>query len=174
VAILVLIVMIVVLKKTKFGRSLYAIGGNTQSALLMGINVRRTKFLAHVLCGLLAGIGGLLYTLFAPSGNPGNGYGYEIDAISSSVIGGVMLTGGIGLPIGTFFGVLINALIERVVPLLGIVEASWPRIITSAFLFAFVVLQSVLVSASQKGGFKLLLPEWLRFGSNDKNKKIES
>lgn len=168
VAILVLIVMIIVLKKTKFGRSLYAIGGNTQSAMLMGINVRRTKFLAHVLCGLLAGIGGLLYTLFAPSGNPGNGYGYEIDAISSSVIGGVMLTGGIGLPIGTFFGVLINALIERVVPLLGIVEASWPRIITSAFLFAFIVLQSVLASASQKGGFKLLLPEWLRFGSGGK------
>jgi simple sugar transport system permease protein len=143
VAIIVMIVIIIMCKKTKFGRSLYAIGGNPQSALLMGVNVKRTKFLAHVLCGLLAGIGGLLYTLFAPSGNPGNGYGYEIDAISSSVIGGVMLSGGVGLPIGTFFGVLINALIERVVPLLGIVDASWPRIITSAFLFAFIVLQSV-------------------------------
>jgi simple sugar transport system permease protein len=143
VAICVLIIMIIVLKKTKFGRSLYAIGGNAQSALLMGINVKRTKFMAHVLCGLLAGIGGLLYTLFAPSGNPGNGYGYEIDAISSSVIGGAMLTGGIGLPIGTLFGVLINALIERVVPLFGIVEASWPRIITSGFLFSFIVLQSI-------------------------------
>ncbi len=170
-AIVVLIIMIIVLKKTKFGRSLYAIGGNTQSALLMGINVRRTKFMAHVLCGLLAGIGGLLYTLFAPSGNPGNGYGYEIDAISSSVIGGAMLTGGIGLPIGTLFGVLINALIERVVPLLGIVEASWPRIITSAFLFAFIVLQSVLASAGAKGGFKLLLPEWLRFSGANKHKE---
>lgn len=143
-AIIVLIVMIILLKKTKFGRSLYAIGGNAQSALLMGINIKRTKFMAHVLCGLLAGIGGFLYTLFAPSGNPGNGYGYEIDAISSSVIGGAMLTGGIGLPVGTFFGVLINALIERVVPLLGIVEASWPRIITSGFLFAFIILQSVV------------------------------
>lgn len=152
VAVIVLIVMIIALKKTKFGRSLYAIGGNAQSALLMGINVRRVKFMAHVLCGLLAGIGGLLYTLFAPSGNPGNGYGYEIDAISSSVIGGAMLSGGVGFPIGTFFGVLINALIERVVPLLGIVEASWPRIITSAFLFAFIVLQSVLASAGKKGG----------------------
>jgi simple sugar transport system permease protein len=163
VAILVLIVLIIVLKKTKFGRSLYAIGGNPQSALLMGINVKRTKFMAHVLCGLLAGIGGLLFTLLSPSGNPGNGYGYEIDAISSSVIGGIMLTGGLGLPIGTFFGVLINALIERVVPLLGIVEASWPRIITSAFLFVFIVLQSVFASAGKKGGFKLLLPEWMRF-----------
>jgi len=171
VAIIVLILLIIALKKTKFGRSLYAIGGNTQSALLMGINVKRTKFMAHVLCGLLAGIGGLLYTLFAPSGNPGNGYGYEIDAISSSVIGGAMLTGGVGLPIGTLFGVLINALIERVVPLLGIVEASWPRIITSAFLFAFIVLQSVFASAGIKGGFKLLLPEWTRFRSNNKYRR---
>lgn len=167
VAIIVLIIMIIALKKTKFGRSLYAIGGNTQSALLMGINVKKTRFLAHVLCGLLAGIGGFLYTLFAPSGNPGNGYGYEIDAISSSVIGGAMLTGGIGLPIGTLFGVLINALIERVVPLLGIVDASWPRIITSAFLFAFIVLQSVFASAGI-GGFKLALPEWMRLKSNNK------
>jgi len=162
VALITLIVLIIVLKKTKFGRSLYAIGGNTQSALLMGINVRKTKFLAHVLCGLLAGIGGFLFTLFAPSGNPGNGYGYEIDAISSSVIGGVMLSGGVGLPIGTFFGVLINSLIERVVPLLGIVDASWPRIITSAFLFAFIVLQSIIASASKKGGSKLSLPVWMR------------
>ncbi len=171
VAIVVLIVLIIVLKKTKFGRALYAIGGNAQSALLMGVNVKRTKFLAHVLCGLLAGIGGFLYTLFAPSGNPGNGYGYEIDAISSSVIGGAMLTGGIGLPIGTLFGVLINALIERVVPLLGIVEASWPRIITSGFLFGFIVLQSISASASKKGGLRLLIPDWMRFKSINKHKK---
>ena len=91
VALIVLIIIITLLKKTKFGRSLYAIGGSPQSAHLMGVNVRQTKFKAHLLCGLLAGIGGFLYTLFAPSGNPGNGYGYEIDAISSSVIGGVML-----------------------------------------------------------------------------------
>lgn len=162
VALVTLVILIIALKKTKFGRSLYAIGGNTQSALLMGINVKRTKFLAHVLSGLLAGIGGFLFTLFAPSGNPGNGYGYEIDAISSSVIGGVMLSGGVGLPIGTLFGVLINSLIERVVPLLGIVDASWPRIITSAFLFAFIVLQSIIASASKKGGSKLSLPVWLK------------
>ncbi|MDP4093096.1 MAG: sugar ABC transporter permease YjfF [Bacillota bacterium] len=163
IAITVLIVLIIVLKKTKFGRSLYAIGGNGQSALLMGINVKKVKFQAHMLCGLLAGIGGILYTLFAPSGNPGNGYGYEIDAISSSVIGGAMLIGGVGLPIGTLFGVLINALIERVVPLLGIVEASWPRIITSAFLFAFIVIQSVFVSTSRKGGLRLQPLKLMKF-----------
>lgn len=161
IAIVVLIILIITLKKTKFGRALYAVGGNPQSALLMGINVRKTKFMAHVLCGLLAGIGGFLFTLLSPSGNPGNGVAYEIDAISSSVIGGVMLSGGVGLPIGTLFGVLINSLIERVVPLLGITEASWPRIITSAFLFIFIVLQSFFIGAGSKKGLKLTLQRWM-------------
>ncbi|MEA4969732.1 MAG: sugar ABC transporter permease YjfF [Candidatus Pelethousia sp.] len=174
VALVVLVILIITLKKTKFGRSLYAVGGNPQSALLMGVNVRRTKFMAHVLCGLLAGIGGLLFTLLSPSGNPGNGQGYEIDAISSSVIGGAMLSGGVGLPIGTLFGVLINALIERIVPLLGIVDASWPRIITSAFLFVFIVLQSVFAAAGKKGGFGLLLPEWLRSKGHERKQDVSS
>ena len=165
VAISVLIILIIVMKKTKFGRSLYSVGGSPQSALLMGINVKKVKFMAHVLCGLLAGVGGLLYTLFAPSGNPQNGYGYEIDAISSSVIGGVMLSGGVGLPIGTLFGVLINSLIERVVPLLGIVDASWPRIISSMFLFVFIVLQSLFAGAGSKGAFKPVLPQWMKLKS---------
>ena len=162
VALLVFVVLVVVLKRTKFGRSLYAVGGSAQSAVLMGINARRTKLMAHALCGLLAGIGGLLFTLLSPSGNPGNGLGYEIDAISSSVIGGTMLSGGVGFPLGTFFGVLINALVERVVPLLGIAEASWPRIITSAFLFAFIVLQSVLTGAGRQGGLSRALPGWMK------------
>lgn len=161
IALIVLVVIIVVLKYTKLGRSLYAVGGNMQSALLMGIDVKRTKFMAHVMCGVLAGIGGFLFTLFAPSGNPRNGLTYEISAISSSVIGGTMLSGGVGLPIGTFFGVLINALVERVVPLLGLVDAAWPSIITSAFLFAFIVLQSVLSIVSKADN--QLLPTWLRF-----------
>jgi simple sugar transport system permease protein len=162
-ALLVLIALIILFKYTRFGRSLYAVGGNTQSALLMGIDPKKTKFMAHVLCGLLAGIGGFLYTLFAPSGNPRNGLGYEISAISSSIIGGTMLSGGVGLPIGTFFGVLINALVERVVPLFGLVDAAWPSIITSGFLFAFIVLQSVLSIVSRTdGGIRQLLPAWLR------------
>ena len=156
VSLLVLCMMIVLLKKTGFGRSLYAVGGNSQSALLMGVSVKRSKFQAHILCGLLAGIGGLLFTLLSPSGNPGNGTGYEIDAISSSVIGGAMLSGGAGTPIGTLFGVLINGLVERVVPLLGIVDASWPRIITSAFLFIFIVVQSLLAIIGKRGGLSVI------------------
>jgi simple sugar transport system permease protein len=152
IVIVVLILIILLLKYTKFGRSLYAVGGNAQSALLMGINPKRTKFLAHVLCGVLAGIGGFVFTLGMPSGSPDYGRGYEIQAISSSIIGGTMLSGGVGLPIGTFFGVLINLLVQRVVPLLGLTEASWPMIITSGFLFVFIVLQSLLSIAGKKEG----------------------
>ena len=162
IALVVLVIIIVLLKYTRFGRSLYAVGGNAQSALLMGIDPQRTRFLAHALAGLLSGIGGLVFTLGMPSGSPDYGRTYEIHAISSSVIGGVMFSGGVGLPIGTFFGVLINLLVQRVVPLLGLLEASWPTIITAVFLLAFIVLQSVL-SIVSKTDSSAFLPAWLRF-----------
>jgi simple sugar transport system permease protein len=167
ITLIVLAILIVLLKYTRFGRSFYAVGGSKQSALLMGIDAQKVKFNAHVLCGLLAGIGGFCFTLFAPSGNPGNGLRYEIDAISSSIIGGTMLSGGVGLPIGTFFGVMINGLVARVVPLLGLIDAAWPSIITSAFLFVFIVLQSVLAIAGKTGGTGRLLPDWLRFRNRE-------
>jgi simple sugar transport system permease protein len=141
----------------------------------MGINPQRTKFMAHVLCSVLAAIGGFVFTLGMPGGSPDYGRMYEIHAISSSIIGGSMLSGGVGLPIGTFFGVLINLLVQRVVPLMGLTEASWPTIITSAFLFAFIVLQSVLTIASRKdGSSSKLLPAWLRLKSKEKIKDSTS
>jgi simple sugar transport system permease protein len=112
---------------------------------------------AHIACGLLAGLCGLAFTLCTPSGSPDYGRAYEIQAISSSIIGGAMLSGGVGLPIGTFFGVMINLLVERVVPNFGLIEPSWPMIITSVFLFAFIVLQSLLSMAGKKGGLRRLL-----------------
>jgi simple sugar transport system permease protein len=159
IVLIALIIIVILLKYTRFGRSLYAVGGSAQSALLMGIDPNKVKFQAHVLAGLLSGIAGFVFTLGMPSGSPDYGRGYEIHAISSSIIGGTMFSGGVGLPIGTFFGVLINLLVQRVVPLFGLTEPSWPTIITSAFLFAFIVLQSILSLASKtEGGVKQLLP----------------
>ncbi|MDR0496856.1 MAG: sugar ABC transporter permease YjfF [Treponema sp.] len=172
VVLIALVIIVILLKYTRFGRSVYAVGGNMQSALLMGIDPKRIKFHAHVICGLLSGIGGFVFTLGMPSGSPDYGRGYEIHAISSSIIGGTMFSGGVGLPMGTFFGVLINLLVQRVVPLFGLLEASWPTIITSAFLFAFIVLQSVLSLASKTdGGLRRLIPAWLRFSIPSGNKK---
>jgi simple sugar transport system permease protein len=167
IVLVALIIVIILMKYTRFGRSIYAVGGNAQSALLMGLDPRKTKFLAHVLAGLLSGIGGFVFTLVMPSGSPDYGRMYEIHAISSSIIGGTMFSGGIGLPIGTFFGVLINLLVQRVVPLFGLTEPSWPTIITSAFLFAFIVLQSILSLASRtEGGVKqLVISGFTRLGT---------
>ncbi len=103
VALLVVVVMFVMLRWAKLGRNFYAVGGNKQSALMLGINVKRTKFLSHLICGLLAGIGGFVYFLHVGSGSPSHATAAEMDAIASSIIGGTMLTGGVGNVLGTFF-----------------------------------------------------------------------
>ena len=113
VALLVVLVLFVVLKWTKLGRAFYAVGGNSQSALMLGINVKRTKFLSHLICGFLAGLGGFIYFLHVGSGSPSHASGAEMNAIASSIIGGTMLTGGVGNIIGTFFGVLSLSKIGR-------------------------------------------------------------
>ncbi|MDE7231901.1 MAG: sugar ABC transporter permease YjfF, partial [Lachnospiraceae bacterium] len=132
VAILVVIVMFVLLRWVKTGRNFYAVGGNKQSALMLGINVKRTKFLSHLICGLLAGIGGFVYFLHVGSGSPSNAAGAEMDAIASSIIGGTMLTGGVGNVVGTFFGVLSLSTIQSIVSSIGFDEAWWTGITKAA------------------------------------------
>ena len=102
IAVIVVIIIAVLLKYRKFGRKLYAIGGNRQSALMMGLNVKRTMFQAYVLDGFLAGLGGFLFCLNSCAGFVEQAKGLEMDAISSAVIGGTLLSGGVGTPIGTF------------------------------------------------------------------------
>ena len=97
VALIVVVLFFCILRWTKLGRSFYAVGGNKQSALMLGINVKRTKFLSHLLCGLLAGIGGFVYFMHVGSGSPSHATGMEMNAIASSIIGGTMLTGGLSL-----------------------------------------------------------------------------
>ncbi len=101
VALIIMVILFIVLRWTKLGRSFYAVGGNKQSALMMGINVKRTKFLSHLICSTLAGIGGYVYFLHVGSGSASHAMGMEMNAIASSIIGGTMLTGGVGNIIGT-------------------------------------------------------------------------
>lgn len=150
IALLVVAVLFCMLRWTKLGRNFYAVGGNSQSANMLGINVRRTKFLAHVLCGLLAGLGGILYFLHVGSGDVANGAGDEMNAIASSIIGGTLLTGGVGNVIGTFFGVLSLNTIKRIVSSLGFDEAWWSNITVAAMLCLFLVIQSVVLLRKNK------------------------
>jgi simple sugar transport system permease protein len=131
--------MFIMLRWTKMGRSFYAVGGNNQSALMLGINVKRTKFMSHLLCGLLAGIGGYVYFLHVGSGSASHASGMEMNAIASSIIGGTMLTGGVGNIIGTFFGVLSLSTIQNIVSSAGLDQAWWTGITIAAMLCLFLV-----------------------------------
>ena len=150
VALLVVLVMFILLKWTKLGRAFYAVGGNSQSALMLGINVKRTRFLSHLLCSLLAGVGGFVYFLHVGSGSPSHASGAEMNAIASSIIGGTMLTGGVGNIIGTFFGVLYLSTIQNIVSSAGLDEPWWIGITIAAMLCLFLIIQSVIMAIRKK------------------------
>lgn len=150
VALLVVLALFIILRWTKLGRSFYAVGGNAQSALMLGINVKRTKFISHVLCSLLAGIGGFVYFMHVGSGSPSHAMGMEMNAIASSIIGGTMLTGGVGNIIGTFFGVLSLSTIQNIVSSAGFDEAWWTGITIAVMLCLFLVIQSVVMAKKKK------------------------
>ena len=145
VALLAVIALFILLRWGKLGRNFYAVGGNMHSANMLGINVRRTKFLAHLLCSTLVGIGGFVYFLHVGSGSPSHASGAEMNAIASSIIGGTMLSGGVGNVVGTFFGVLSLSTIKNIVSSLGLDEAWWTNITVAAMICLFLVVQSVVL-----------------------------
>lgn len=150
VAIIIVIVFFCLLRWTKLGRGFYAVGGNQYSALMLGVNVKRTRFIAHLLCGILAGIGGYVYFLHIGSGAPTHAAGMEMDAIASSIIGGTMLTGGVGNIAGTFFGVLSLSTIQNIVSAAGLDKPWWIGITRAAMLCLFLVIQSIIIANKNK------------------------
>ena len=138
-----------VLQWTRFGRTVYAIGGNEQSARLMGLPVTRTKILVYVISGACSGIAGLVLTAFSGAGYPLNGVGTELDAIAAVVIGGTILTGGSGYVIGSLIGVLVYGVIKTIIAFEG-ADPSWTRIVIGALLLVFIVIQRVIVARSER------------------------
>ncbi|MBD5443982.1 MAG: sugar ABC transporter permease YjfF [Lachnospiraceae bacterium] len=148
-ALIVVVLIFLMLKYTRFGRSIYAVGGNSQSAELMGLDVRKTKMKTYVLASFLASIGGICYCLNTMCGTTTQGTGLEMDAISSAVIGGTLLTGGVGNVFGTLVGVLINGTISTLVKSHGKLVSSWANIVTAILLCFFIVLQAVLAKIKE-------------------------
>ena len=144
------ILLFVLLRWSRLGRAFYAVGGNNQSANMLGINVTFTKFMAHLMCGFLAGIGGFVYFMHVGSGSPSHAAGAEMNAIASSIIGGTMLTGGVGNIIGTLFGVLSLSTIKNIVSSLGLDEAWWTNITIAAMLCIFLLVQSVVLARKNR------------------------
>ena len=146
VAVCVVICTYLMLRYARLGRHIYAIGGNQQSALMLGINVKRTRFLTYVIGGLLSGLAGFVFLMHKPAGNASVAMRSEMDAIAASIIGGTLLTGGVGNVIGTFFGAMILATIQKIIALSPLNESWWQEMANGAMLGLFILLQSVILS----------------------------
>ncbi|MCV2395730.1 sugar ABC transporter permease YjfF [Actinotalea sp. M2MS4P-6] len=149
IALLTVAVAAFVLHLTRFGRTIYAIGGNEQSARLMGLDVGRTKVAAYVISGFCGGLSGLVLTAYSGAGYPRNGIGTELDAIAAVVIGGTLLTGGRGYVLGSLVGVFVYGTIKTIISFMG-AEQSWMQIIIGALLLLFIVVQRAIVARSEQ------------------------
>ena len=135
---------------SRIGRNMYAIGGNEQSALLMGLPVARTKMFVYAFSGFCSALGGVVFTFYMLSGYGLHAVGLELDAIAAVVIGGTLLTGGVGFVAGTFVGVLIQGLIQTIITFEGTLSSWWTKIVIGLLLFLFIVLQRVLGGRAQR------------------------
>lgn len=145
VALLVLAVAIYLAHFTRFGRTVYAIGGNEQSALMMGLPVARTKVLVYTFNGFCSALAGVVFTFYTLSGYGLHAQGMELDAIAAVVIGGTLLTGGSGYVVGTLFGVLIYGTIQTIISFHGDLSSWWTKIVIGLLLLAFCLLQQAFV-----------------------------
>jgi ribose/xylose/arabinose/galactoside ABC-type transport system permease subunit len=141
IALVVVAIAFFVLHHTRFGRTVYAIGGSENSAVLMGLAVTRTKVLVYAISGLCAAMGGILWNLYSLSGFPRAGIGMELDAIAAVVVGGALLTGGYGYVIGSVVGVLILGLVQTFIEFDGTLSSWWTRIFIGTLLLVFILLQ---------------------------------
>ncbi len=145
IALLLVIMAIFMAKYTKFGRNIYAIGGNVSSAKLMGLPVQRTTILVYMFSGFCSALGGFVFTIYMLSGYGLHLLGMEMDAIAACVIGGILLTGGFGYLIGPLLGVLSMGIIQTIIMFQGTLSSWWTKIAVGFLLFIFIVLQRLVV-----------------------------
>ncbi|MDZ7890490.1 MAG: galactofuranose ABC transporter, permease protein YjfF [Rhodoferax sp.] len=150
-ALAVLAAAVFVAHGTEFGRTVYAIGGSEHSAVLMGLPVARTNVLVYALSGFCAALGGVVFTFYMLSGYGLHAVGLELDAIAAVVIGGTLLSGGVGYMAGTLFGVLTLGVIQTLIMFDGSLSSWWTRIVIGALLFVFCVLQRVFEAGRKPG-----------------------
>jgi ribose/xylose/arabinose/galactoside ABC-type transport system permease subunit len=145
---LVALIAVFVAHYTKFGRYVYALGGDEHSATLMGLPVARTKISIYAVSGFCSALAGIVYTFYTQSGDPASCVGLELDAIAAVVIGGTLLSGGVGLMAGTVMGVLILGVIQTLITFQGNLNSWWTRIVVGLLVLVFIVLQNLVSSAS--------------------------
>jgi simple sugar transport system permease protein len=151
IALAVVLVAWYVLRFTRFGRGIYALGGGEQNAMLMGLPVTRLKILAFTVSGFCAALGGVVLSFGKLSGDPIGNMGLEMDAISAAVIGGTLLSGGVGTVVGSMFGVMIQGVIQSVV-IFANLNTWWTKVAIAALLCFFIVMQRILSIRTEKEG----------------------
>ena len=148
VMLVVLTAGVVIAHFTRFGTNVYAIGGDRPSAVLMGVPIRRTTVMIYALAGFYSALGGVVYAMYTASGYPLAGLGDELIAIAAVVLGGTLLTGGVGLVFGTLFGGLIQGLITTLVNFQGTLTSWWATIFVGVLLFVFIVAQRTIMTST--------------------------
>lgn len=134
--------------RTRFGANVYALGGGVQTAELMGVPVAKTTIQIYALSGFLAGLSGIVFSLYTSAGYSLAAVGVELDAIAAVVIGGTLLTGGAGFVAGTFIGLLIQGLIQTYITFDGTLSSWWTKILIGLLLFAFILMQKAILFLS--------------------------
>lgn len=140
----------VLLRLTRFGADVHAIGGDARAAELMGVRIGRTTVAIYAFSGLCAALAGILFSVYTQSAHSLAGVGLELDAIAAVVIGGTLLSGGYGGMLGSFFGVMILGLIQSYIIFTGTLSSWWAKIATGVLLFLFIVIQRVALGLSAR------------------------
>jgi ribose transport system permease protein len=139
---IIVAVAIVLVRKTRFGRHIYAVGGNENAARLSGLNVKKIRIMVYSIAGVLSAAGGLIVTSRLNSAQPNAGFGYELDSIAAVVIGGTSLSGGRGSVIGTVQGALIIGVLNNGLVLLN-VSPFWQQVIKGLVILAAVIIDKL-------------------------------
>jgi ribose/xylose/arabinose/galactoside ABC-type transport system permease subunit len=149
VMLVMFVIGIIIAHRTKFGTNIYALGGGTLTARLMGVPVGRTTIAIYATSGFLAGLSGIVFSLYTSAGYSLAAVGVELDAIAAVVIGGTLLTGGAGFVAGTLIGVLIQGLIQTYITFDGTLSSWWTKIVIGLLLFIFILMQKGILLASK-------------------------
>lgn len=150
IALLAFVVGAVVLVRTRYGQAIFAIGGNEESARLMGVSVDRTKVIAYTVSGALAGLAGALLAARLAAGQSVAGTGWELDAISAVVVGGTLLTGGAGTMSGSLAGVLLLGILQNLINQLGTLGSYTQQLVSGVFLIVVVLIQAYLTRKQRR------------------------
>ena len=153
IALVCYVVFFFLMKWTRFGRRIYAVGSNPEAAQVSGINIDKYKFIVYTMMGAFAGLVGAMYTSLYASAQNDMGTGMEMDAIASCVLGGVSLSGGQGSVIGVLIGSLMMAVISRGLPMIG-VSQFWKEAIKGAIILVAIIINVVMQRTMQKNALK--------------------